>query len=193
MLGVNENSISETDQILSNAYCATNNAAPMLSIINDLCGIEQAYITTVHSYTTNQSLHDQPHSDLRRARAAGQSIVPTTTGAAKALTKIFPQLSDRIGGCGIRVPVINGSLTDITFNVKRETSVEAINNTFKTAAQSRLKGIVQYTEDPIVSIDVVGNSHSCVFDSKMTSVLGKMVKVIGGMTMKRAILLGSLS
>ena len=116
---------------------------------------------------------------MRRARAAGQSIVPTTTGAAKALTKIFPQLSDRIGGCGIRVPVINGSLTDITFNVKRETSVEAINNVFKTAAQSRLKGIVQYTEDPIVSIDVVGNSHSCVFDSKMTSVLGKMVKVIG--------------
>ena len=133
----------------------------------------------MHSYTTDQSLHDQPHSDLRRARAAGQSIVPTTTGAAKALTKIFPQLSDRIGGCGIRVPVINGSLTDITFNVKRETSVEAINNAFKTAAQSRLKGIVQYTEDPIVSIDVVGNSHSCVFDSKMTSVLGKMVKVIG--------------
>lgn len=179
VLGVNENSISDTDQILSNASCTTNNAAPMLSIINDLCGIEQAYITTVHSYTTDQSLHDQPHSDLRRARAAGQSIVPTTTGAAKALTKIFPQLSDRIGGCGIRVPVINGSLTDITFNVKRETSVEAINNAFKTAAQSRLKGIVQYTEDPIVSIDVVGNSHSCVFDSKMTSVLGKMVKVIG--------------
>ena len=179
VLGVNENSISDTDQILSNASCTTNNAAPMLSIINDLCGIEQAYITTVHSYTTDQSLHDQPHSDLRRARAAGQSIVPTTTGAAKALTKIFPQLSDRIGGCGIRVPVINGSLTDITFNVKRETSVEAINNAFKIAAQSRLKGIVQYTEDPIVSIDVVGNSHSCVFDSKMTSVLGKMVKVIG--------------
>lgn len=179
VLGVNENSISDTDQILSNASCTTNNAAPMLSIINDLCGIEQAYITTVHSYTTDQSLHDQPHSDLRRARSAGQSIVPTTTGAAKALTKIFPQLSDRIGGCGIRVPVINGSLTDITFNVKRETSVEAINNAFKTAAQSRLKGIVQYTEDPIVSIDVVGNSHSCVFDSKMTSVLGKMVKVIG--------------
>ena len=179
VLGVNENSISDTDQILSNASCTTNNAAPMLSIINDLCGIEQAYITTVHSYTTDQSLRDQPHSDLRRARAAGQSIVPTTTGAAKALTKIFPQLSDRIGGCGIRVPVINGSLTDITFNVKRETSVEAINNAFKTAAQSRLKGIVQYTEDPIVSIDVVGNSHSCVFDSKMTSVLGKMVKVIG--------------
>ena len=107
VLGVNENSISDTDQILSKASCTTNNAAPMLSIINDLCGIEQAYITTVHSYTTNQSLHDQPHSDLRRARAAGQSIVPTTTGAAKALTKIFPQLSDRIGGCGIRVPVIN--------------------------------------------------------------------------------------
>ena len=151
----------------------------MLSIINDLCGIEQAYITTVHSYTTDQSLHDQPHSDLRRARAAGQSIVPTTTGAAKALTKIFSLLSDRIGGCGIRVPVITGSLTDTTFNVKRDTSVEAMKNAFKTAAQSRLKGIVQCTEDPIVSINVVGNSHSCVFDSKMTSVLGKMVKVIG--------------
>ena len=102
----------------------------MLSIINDLFGIEQAYITKVHSYTTDQSLYDQPHSDMRRARAAGQSIVPTTTGAAKSLTKIFPQLSDRFGGCGIRVHVINGSLTDITFNVKRETSVEAINNAF---------------------------------------------------------------
>ena len=150
-----------------------------MSNINNLCGIEQAYITTVHSYSTNQSLHDEPHSDLRRSRAAGQSIVPTTTGAAKALTKIFSELSDRIGGCGIRDPVINGTLTDITFNVKPETSVEAINNAFKTATQSRLKGIVQRTEDPIVSIDVVGNSHSCVFDSKMTSVLGKMVKVIG--------------
>ena len=179
VLGLNENSIYDTDQILSNNSCTTNNAAPMLTNINNLCGIEQAYITTVHSYSTNQSLHDQPHSDLRRFRAAAQSIVPTTTGAAKALTTIFSELSDRIGGCGIRVPVISGTLTDITFNVKRETFVKAINNAFKTAAQSRLKGIVQRTEDPIVSIDVVSNSHSFVFDSKMTSVLGKMVKVIG--------------
>ena len=151
----------------------------MLAIINDLCGIDQAYITTVHSYTTDQSLHDQPHQDLRRARAAGQSIVPTTTGAAKALTKIFPELAHTIGGCGIRVPVINGSLTDITFNVKKETTVEAINKAFKTAAQNQFKGILEYTNDPIVSIDVIGNSHSCVFDAQMTSVLGKMVKIIG--------------
>jgi glyceraldehyde 3-phosphate dehydrogenase len=179
VLGVNENTITEDDLIISNASCTTNNAAPMLAVINDLCGIDQAYITTVHSYTTDQSLHDQPHHDLRRARAAGQSIVPTTTGAAKALTKIFPDLADTIGGCGIRVPVINGSLTDITFNVKTETSVETINAAFKTAAKTRFKGILEYTEDPIVSIDVVGNSHSCIFDAQMTSVLGKMVKIIG--------------
>ena len=108
-----------------------------------------------------------------------QSIVPTTTGAAKALTKIFPELANCIGGCGIRVPVINGSLTDITFNVKRETSVEAINQAFKAAAETSLKGIVEYTEDPIVSIDIVGNTHSCIFDAEMTSVIGTMVKIIG--------------
>ena len=167
------------DTIISNASCTTNNAAPMLSIINKLCGINQAYITTVHSYTTDQSLHDQPHKDLRRARAAGQSIVPTTTGAAKALTKVFPELADCIGGCGIRVPVINGSLTDITFNVKKETSVEAINKAFKDAAETTFKGVLEYTEDPIVSIDIVGNTHSCVFDAQMTSVIGTMVKIIG--------------
>ena len=179
VLGVNDDLLDETDLIISNASCTTNNAAPMLSIINALCGINQAYITTVHSYTTDQSLHDQPHKDLRRARAAGQSIVPTTTGAAKALTKIFPELADCIGGCGIRVPVINGSLTDITFNVKKETSVEAINQAFKAASKTSLKGIVEYTEDPIVSIDIVGNTHSCIFDAEMTSVIGTMVKIIG--------------
>jgi len=179
VLGVNDDLLDETDLVISNASCTTNNAAPMLSIINALCGINQAYITTVHSYTTDQSLHDQPHKDLRRARAAGQSIVPTTTGAAKALTKIFPELANCIGGCGIRVPVINGSLTDITFNVKRETSVEAINQAFKAAAETSLKGIVEYTEDPIVSIDIVGNTHSCIFDAEMTSVIGTMVKIIG--------------
>jgi len=150
-----------------------------VSIINELCGINQAYITTVHSYTTDQSLHDQPHKDLRRARAAGQSIVPTTTGAAKAFTKIFPKLADCIGGCGIRVPVINGSLTDITFNVKKETSVEAVNNAFQKASKTTFKGILEYTEDPIVSVDIVGNRHSCVFDAQMTSVIGTMVKIIG--------------
>src|SRR5690606_16397520 len=128
---------------------------------------------------TDQSLHDQPHRDLRRARAAGQSIVPTTTGAAKALTRIFPELSDVIGGCGIRVPVPDGSLTDITFNVKRETSILEINETFKNAAEKELKGILSYTEDPIVSVDVINNPYSCTFDAQMTSVIGKMVKIIG--------------
>jgi len=179
VLGVNEDILTENDTIISNASCTTNNAAPMLKIINELCGVEQAYITTIHSYTTDQSLHDQPHRDLRRARAAGQSIVPTTTGAAKALTKIFPELAHAIGGCGIRVPVPNGSLTDITFNVSKETSIAAVNEAFKNAAKNELNGILQYTEDPIVSIDIVGNTHSCIFDAGMTSVIGKMVKIIG--------------
>ncbi|MDA9875838.1 type I glyceraldehyde-3-phosphate dehydrogenase [Flavobacteriaceae bacterium] len=179
VLGVNDDLLNTKDSIISNASCTTNNAAPMVSIINELCGINQAYITTVHSYTTDQSLHDQPHKDLRRARAAGQSIVPTTTGAAKALTKVFPELANCIGGCGIRVPVINGSLTDITFNVKKETSVEAINNAFKKASETTFKGVLEYTEDPIVSVDIVGNTHSCVFDAQMTSVIGTMVKIIG--------------
>ena len=179
VLGVNDHILEPGDTIISNASCTTNNAAPMLKIINELCGIAQAYITTVHSYTTDQSLHDRPHRDLRRARAAGQSIVPTTTGAAKALTKIFPELASVIGGCGIRVPVPNGSLTDITVNVKREVTIEKVNNAFKTAGETSLKGILQYTEDPIVSIDIVGNTHSCVFDAEMTSVIGKMVKIIG--------------
>lgn len=179
VLGVNENIIDSEDQIISNASCTTNNAAPMIKVINELCGIEQAYITTVHSYTSDQSLHDAPHRDLRRSRAAGQSIIPTTTGAAKALTSIFPELSDVIGGCGIRVPVPNGSLTDITFNVLQETSIEEINATFRKQAENGLKGILNYTEDPIVSIDINNSCYSCTFDSLMTSVIGKMIKIIG--------------
>ncbi len=179
VMGINEHLLDGSEKIVSNASCTTNNAAPMIHIVNELCGIEQAYITTVHSYTTDQSLHDQPHKDLRRARAAGQSIVPTTTGAAKALTKIFPELANVIGGCGIRVPVPNGSLTDITLNVKKETTAAAINAAFKKAAQSNLKHVLEYTEDPIVSIDIVGNPSSCVFDAQMTSVIGKMIKIIG--------------
>ena len=177
--GINETTLTKDDHIISNASCTTNNAAPMIKVIDDLCGIEQAYITTIHSYTTDQSLHDQPHHDLRRARAASLSIVPTTTGAAKPLTKIFPHLSDVIGGCGIRVPVPNGSLTDITFNVKRETSIQEINDTFDKVSQGELKGILFYTEDPIVSIDVNNTCYSCTFDSLMTSVIGRMVKIIG--------------
>ncbi len=179
VLGVNDGLITEEDTIISNASCTTNNAAPMLQVIQKICGIDQAYITTVHSYTTDQSLHDQPHRDLRRARAAGQSIVPTTTGAAKALTKIFPELSDVIGGCGIRVPVINGSLTDVTLNVQRDISIAVVNEAFQKASENELKGILQYTEDPIVSVDIKGNPHSCIFDAGMTSVIGRLVKIIG--------------
>ena len=177
--GINENTIDKTDTIISNASCTTNNAAPMIKVINDLCGIEQAYITTIHSYTSDQSLHDKPHKDLRRARAASQSIVPTTTGAAKALTRIFPDLAHVIGGCGIRVPVPNGSLTDITFNVKSPITIKEINDTFEKASNSELKNILFYTKDPIVSVDINNSCYSCTFDSQMTSVIGKMVKIIG--------------
>ena len=179
VLGVNEHILDGSENIISNASCTTNNAAPMLKIIQELCGIEQAYITTVHSYTTDQSLHDQPHKDLRRARGASQSIIPTTTGAAKAITKIFPELDGKIGGCGIRVPVPDGSLTDITFNVNRKVSIEEINLAFKKASENELKNILSYTEDPIVSVDIIGNPNSCVFDAQLTSVIDKMVKIVG--------------
>ena len=179
VLGVNEDILDGTETIISNASCTTNNAAPMIKIMQDLCEIEQAYITTVHSYTTDQSLHDQPHKDLRRARGASQSIVPTTTGAAKALTKIFPDLEGKIGGCGIRVPVPDGSLTDITLNVKRNVSIEEINLAFKNAAVTSFKGILDYTEDPIVSVDILGNTNSCLFDAQLTSVIDNMVKIVG--------------
>ncbi len=179
VMGVNESLLDGSETIVSNASCTTNNAAPMIQLINQLCGIEQAYITTVHSYTTDQSLHDQPHKDLRRARGAAQSIVPTTTGAAKALTKIFPEMNGKIGGSGIRVPVANGSLTDITCYVKRKVTTEELNAAFKNAAESHLKGILAYTEDPIVSVDIIGNKNSCVFDAQLTSVIDRMVKVVG--------------
>lgn len=180
VLGINDHLLNSTDVFISNASCTTNNAAPMLQLIHQNFQVEQAYISTIHSYTSDQSLHDQPHRDLRRARAAGQSIVPTTTGAAKALTKIFPDLSEVIGGCGIRVPVPNGSLTDMTLNVKKSTSIEEVNQLFQKASKERYKGIIEYTEDPIVSIDIIGNSHSCIFDAQMTSVIdGNLIKLIG--------------
>lgn len=178
VLGVNEHILHEEDLIFSNASCTTNNAAPLIKVMQELCGVEQAYITTVHSYTTDQSLHDQPHRDLRRARAAGQSIVPTTTGAAKALTKIFPELSDVIGGCGIRVPVPNGSLTDMTINVKKHITIDQVNEAFFAFAKAN-PNIFSYTNTPLVSIDISGSPFSCIYDAEMTSVIGKMVKIIG--------------
>lgn len=179
VMGINEHILRGDEQIISNASCTTNCSAPLVQLIDECFGIESAYITTVHSYTTDQQLHDSPHKDLRRARAGASSIVPTTTGAAKAITKIFHHLEGKIGGCGIRVPVPDGSLTDITCIVKKETTIEEVNNLFKQAADSSMNHILSYIEDPIVSVDIIGNTYSCVFDSKLTSVLGKMVKVVG--------------
>ncbi len=176
VLGVNDEFLNSNDTLFSNASCTTNSAAPMIQLIDQNFGVEQAYITTVHSYTKDQNLHDTPHKDLRRARAGALSIIPTTTGAAKALSKIFPHLE--IGGCGMRVPVVNGSLTDMTFIVKKNCTIEEVNQVFLKASESSHKGYVAYTEDPIVSIDVVGNPASCLFDAQLTSVLGKMVKVV---------------
>ncbi len=181
VLGVNDHIIDRSDVIISNASCTTNNVAPLIMILNELWGVEKGFITTVHSYTKDQNLVDGPHKDWRRGRAAAYSIVPTTTGAAKAATKIFPHLERNLGGAGIRVPVPNGSLTDLTCTLARSTSVNQINQAFKEAARSRLKGILQYTEDPIVSADVIGNTHSTIFDSRLTAVLGdknKLIKVV---------------
>ena len=179
VLGINEEVLAGNEQIISNASCTTNAAAPLIKVLHDLYHMESAYITTVHSYTSDQTLHDAPHRDLRRARAGALSIIPTTTGAAKAITKIFPDLDGKIGGCGVRVPVPNGSLIDISVILKEDPDVAAINQAFKAAAENELKGILQYTEEPLVSIDIVGNPHSCIFDADLTSNTGHMVKIMG--------------
>lgn len=179
VIGINDHLLESSDVIISNASCTTNSAAPMVQVMKDLCEIESAFITTVHSYTSDQRLHDAPHSDLRRARAAAESIVPTTTGAAKAIAKIFPELKGHIGGCGVRVPVPDGSMTDLTFVVKNPPTEEQINQAMKKAAEGELKGILSYTEDPIVSVDIIGDPNSCIFDAQLTSVIGNMVKVVG--------------
>lgn len=179
VLGINDAIISNDDVIISNASCTTNCAAPMIQVLDSNWGLEDGYITTVHSYTGDQRLHDAPHKDLRRARAAALSIVPTSTGAAKAITKIFPHLTGKLGGCGMRVPVPDGSLTDITCVLTKSVTPAEINAAFKKASETYLKGILEYTEDPIVSVDVVGNPHSCIYDAEFTSVVGNMIKVIG--------------
>jgi glyceraldehyde 3-phosphate dehydrogenase len=180
VLGVNEHEINKLNPIISNASCTTNNVAPMVKVLDENWGIKEGYITTIHSMTGDQNLHDAPHRDLRRARAASSSIIPTTTGAAKAITSIFPHLEGNLGGAGIRVPVLNGSLTDFTCILKTQPlSVAEINNAFKAAANGELKHILEYTEDPIVSVDIIDNPHSCIFDSQLTSIVGGMVKVVG--------------
>ncbi|MDO3644870.1 type I glyceraldehyde-3-phosphate dehydrogenase [Mucilaginibacter sp. L3T2-6] len=179
VLGVNDDEVDLRSPMLSNASCTTNNVAAMVKVLDDNWGIIDGYITTVHSMTGDQNLHDAPHKDLRRARAASGSIIPTTTGAAKAITTIFPHLEGRLGGAGIRVPVLNGSLTDFTCSLKKQPTVDAINNAFKQAAEGPMKNVLEYTEDPIVSTDILDNPHSCIFDAQLTSIVGGLVKVVG--------------
>jgi glyceraldehyde 3-phosphate dehydrogenase len=178
IVGVNDHSIDLDQKIISCASCTTNNAAPMIQIIDEAFGVESCYISTVHSYTGDQKLHDAPHKDLRRARAAVASIVPTTTGAARALTKVFPHLSERLGGCGIRVPVPNGSLSDLTFMVRSKTTAREVNDLFEAWANTR-QSILEVSHEPLVSRDIVGNKHSCIIDAELTSVIGYMIKVVG--------------
>ena len=179
VLGVNEDSVDLSSIVLSNASCTTNNVATMVKVLDDNWGVVNGYITTVHSMTGDQNLHDAPHTDLRRARAASASIIPTTTGAAKAITAIFPHLEGKLGGAGIRVPVLNGSLTDFTCILKVVPSAQEINLAFQKASEGFLKNILEYTSDPIVSVDILDNPHSCIFDSELTSVVGNLVKVVG--------------
>ena len=179
VLGINDNTINAADHILSNASCTTNCAAPMAKTIHELLGIEVGFMTTIHAYTSDQRLHDAPHKDMRRARAAALSMVPTSTGAAKAIAEVFPELKGKLTGDSVRVPVPDGSLTDFAFIVKKPATVAEINAAFKKVSETNLKGILEYSEEPLVSADIVGNPHSCVFDSGLTSVIGNLVKISG--------------
>jgi glyceraldehyde 3-phosphate dehydrogenase len=179
VLGVNDDTMTGNETLLSNASCTTNCLAPMAKVLDDMFGIEKGFITTIHAYTADQNLQDAPHKDLRRARAAAYSIVPTSTGAAKAVGLVLPHLQGKLDGLAMRVPIPNGSLTDFTLELKKEATVAEINAAMKKASEGSMKGILEYTEDPIVSIDIIGNTHSCIFDSALTSVSGKMVKVVG--------------
>jgi len=179
VLGVNDQELTGDEDIVSNASCTTNCLAPMAKVLDDAFGIEQGYITTVHAYTSDQRIQDAPHSDLRRARAAAYSIIPTSTGAAKAVGLVLPHLQGKLDGKAMRVPIPNGSLTDLTVLLKKDATAEQINAAMKEAAEGELKGILEYTADPIVSIDIVSNPHSNIFDSLLTSANGKLAKVIG--------------
>jgi glyceraldehyde 3-phosphate dehydrogenase len=172
--------ISNGDEtILSNASCTTNCLAPMVKVLDDLYGVESGFMTTIHAYTSDQRLQDAPHSDLRRARAASLSIIPTSTGAAKAVGLVLPHLAGKLNGNSLRVPIPTGSATDFVVTLKNAATAEEINAAFKKASENEMKGILEYTEDPIVSIDIVGNPHSCIFDALTTMVQGNTVKVMG--------------
>jgi len=179
VLGVNEHILRDGEPIISNASCTTNCLAPMAQVLDAHFGIEQGYINTIHAYTADQQLQDAPHKDLRRARAANKSIIPTSTGAAKAVGLVLPQLQGKLDGIATRVPVSDGSMIDLTVILKQSPTKAEINQAMRVAAQGPLKGILFYTEDPIVSVDVIGNPHSCIFDAQLTAVQGNLVKIIG--------------
>lgn len=179
VLGVNDDVLDKGDNIISNASCTTNCLAPMVKVLDDKFGVEKGYITTIHAYTADQRIQDAPHSDLRRARAAAVSMIPTTTGAAAAVGKVLPHLQGKLDGKAVRVPTPDGSLTDLTAILSKEVTAEEINAAMKEAAEGELKGILEYSTDPLVSIDIVGNTHSCIFDSDLTSANGTMVKILG--------------
>jgi glyceraldehyde 3-phosphate dehydrogenase len=179
VLGVNDDTLTGDEKIVSNASCTTNCLAPMVQVLDELYGVESGFMTTIHAYTSDQRLQDAPHSDLRRARAASVSIIPTSTGAAKAVGLVLPHLQGKLNGNSMRVPTPTGSATDFVVTLKSEADAAEVNAAFKAAAEGKLKGILEYTEDPIVSIDIVGNPHSCIFDAQSTMVQGKTVKVLG--------------
>lgn len=179
VLGVNDDILTSDDRIVSNASCTTNCLAPMAKVLNDTFGLETGYITTIHAYTADQRLQDAPHKDLRRARAAALSMIPTSTGAAKAVGLVLPELAGKLDGMAVRVPTPTGSVTDLTATLKTEATAEQVNAALKAAADGPMKGILQYCEDPIVSVDIVGNTHSCIIDAALTKCTGNLVKVFG--------------
>ncbi|MDQ7040682.1 MAG: type I glyceraldehyde-3-phosphate dehydrogenase [Rhodothermus sp.] len=180
VIGVNDHTLTGKEQVVSNASCTTNCLAPMVKVLDDTFGVRRGFMITVHAYTADQRLQDAPHSDLRRARAAALSIIPTTTGAAKAVGLVLPHLKGKLDGFALRVPVPDGSITDFTAELAQEVTVEEVNEAFRKAAENELKGILQYVEDPIVSSDIIHNPHSCIFDSLSTMVIeGNLVKVVG--------------
>ncbi len=179
VLGVNDHSLDGTEKILSNASCTTNCLAPMVKVLDDAFGVEKGFMTTIHAYTADQNLQDAPHKDLRRARSAAYSIVPTSTGAAKAVGLVLPHLKGKLNGNAMRVPIPDGSVTDFNAILKKEVTKEEVNAAFKAAADGPLKGILEYNTDEIVSIDIVGSKYSCIFDSDLTMTQGNFVKVVG--------------
>ena len=180
VLGVNDGELGPEDKCISNASCTTNCLAPMAKVLNDNWGIDHGLMTTCHAYTNDQNVADQVHKNMHRARAAAVNIIPTTTGAAKAVGKVLPAVDGKLTGMALRVPVPSGSITDLNVTLEKEATAEEINAAMKAVSEGAMKGIVEYNEDPIVSSDIIGNTHSCIFDAQWTTVMkGKMVKVLG--------------